>query len=66
MFSLLYVCIQLLLAHNAPLFVYNIAGQTPCEAAGDAKQLIIAKLLESKMVFMVSSEHSVSRNSGTP
>jgi ankyrin repeat/IBR domain-containing protein 1 len=45
-------CIELLLAHNAPLFVYNIAGQTPCEVAGDAKQLIIAKLLESKMVFM--------------
>jgi ankyrin repeat/IBR domain-containing protein 1 len=50
----LLLCVELLLAHNAPLFVHNIAEQTPCEAAGDAKQLIIAKLLESKMVFMVS------------
>lgn len=39
--------------------MYNIAGQTPCDVAGEAKQLIIAKLLESKMVFMVSSRSSM-------
>lgn len=35
--------------------MYNIAGQTPCDVAAEARQLIIAKLLESKMVFMVST-----------
>lgn len=44
---------QILLAHGAPLFVRNIAGQTPCDAAGSAKQLIVAKLLESRMVLTV-------------
>ncbi|KAL5489407.1 hypothetical protein EMCRGX_G018496 [Ephydatia muelleri] len=44
-------CVEILLAHGAPLFVRNIAGQTPCDAAGSAKQLIVAKLLESRMVL---------------
>ena len=44
---------QLLLAHGAPLFVQNVAGQTPCDVAWEAKQLIIAKQLESKMVLTV-------------
>lgn len=44
----------MLLAHDAPLFVQNVAGQTPCDVAAESKQLIIAKLLESKMVFTVS------------
>ena len=47
--------LQVLLAHGAPLFVRNIAGQTPCEAAWSAKQLIVAKLLESRMVLLVRS-----------
>ena len=46
--------LQLLLARGAPLFVCNVAGQTPCDVAWESKQLIIAKLLESKMVFTVS------------
>jgi len=44
-------CVELLLAHGAPLFVQNVAGQTPCDVAWEAKQLIIAKQLESKMVL---------------
>ena len=48
--------LQLLLARGAPLFVRNVAGQTPCGVAWESKQLIIAKLLESKMVFTVSWE----------
>ena len=47
--------LQVLLAHGAPLFVHNIAGQTPCEAAWNAKHLIVAKLLESRMVLLVRS-----------
>ena len=46
--------LQLLVARGAPLFVRNVAGQTPCDVAWESKQLIIAKLLESKMVFTVS------------
>ena len=46
--------LQLLLAHGAPLFVQNVAEQTPCDVAWEAKQLIIAKLLESKMVLVCS------------
>lgn len=44
-------CVELLVAHNAPLFAHNIAGQTPCDVAWEAKQIIIAKQLESKMVL---------------
>ena len=47
---------QLLVAHGAPLFSRNVAGQTPCDAAWEAKQLIIAKQLESKMFFAVSDQ----------
>ena len=44
---------QLLVAHDAPLFVKNIAGQMPCDVAWKAKEIIIAKQLESKMVLDV-------------
>ena len=44
----------MLLACGAPLFVKNIAKQTPLDAAMEAKQTIIANFLESKMVFSVS------------
>ena len=47
---------QVLLAHGAPLFAHNIAGQTPCEAAAQAKHEDIAKLLECKMVLMVRGQ----------
>ena len=49
-------CPQMLLACGAPLFVKNIAKQTPLDAAVEAKQSIIANFLESKMVFSVSSD----------
>ncbi len=45
---------QLLVAHDAPLFVRNIAGQMPCDVAWEAKEIVIAKQLESKMVWDVS------------
>eukprot|EP00731_Ephydatia_muelleri_P020035 Em0012g860a len=48
-------CVEVLLAHGAPLFAHNIAGQTPCEAAAQAKHEDIAKLLECKMVLMENS-----------
>lgn len=44
---------KLLVAHDAPLFVKNIAGQMPCDVAWNAKEIIIAKQLESKMVLDV-------------
>lgn len=47
--------LQLLVAHNAPLFARNIADQTPCDVAWESKQIIISKQLESKMVFDVSN-----------
>ena len=47
---------QLLLVHGAPLFAYNVANQTPCDVAGEAKHLLIAKQLESKMVLSVSED----------
>jgi len=54
-----------LLAHGAPLFVQNVAGQTPCDVAWEAKQLIIAKLLESKMVLVCSPwSHSQATTKG--
>jgi len=34
--------------------VTNVARQTPCDVAASAKHVVIAKLLESKMVFAVS------------
>ena len=43
------------MAYDAPLFVTNVAGQTPCDVAAGAKHVVIAKLLESKMVFAVSN-----------
>jgi len=43
----------LLVANDAPLFATNVAGQTPCSVAAKAKHVIIAQLLESKMVFAV-------------
>ena len=59
--------LQILLDHGAPLFAHNIAGQTPCEAAAQAKHEDIAKLLECKMVLMVSKSniicmHQLSKN----
>ncbi|XP_065888984.1 ankyrin repeat and IBR domain-containing protein 1-like [Dysidea avara] len=48
-------CVELLVAYDAPLFVTNVAGQTPCDVAAGAKHVVIAKLLESKMVFAVSN-----------
>ena len=41
------------MANDAPLFITNIDGQTPCDVAARAKHVVIAQLLESKMVFAV-------------
>ncbi len=44
-----------------------MAGQTPCDVAWEAKQLIIAKQLESKMVFGVSvCRHYITDYAHTP
>lgn len=43
---------QLLLAHGAPLFMKNTDQKTACDLAVEGKQLIISKLLESKMVLV--------------
>ena len=43
---------QLLLAHGAPLYLKNADQKTACDLAIEGKQLIISKLLESKMVLV--------------
>ncbi len=48
--------LQLLVAHNAPLFVHNLDGQTPCDVAWKSNQIVIAKQLESKMVLDVRKD----------
>eukprot|EP00731_Ephydatia_muelleri_P020036 Em0012g861a len=58
----LITCVEILLAHGAPLHVRNAAGQTPCDVAVQAKQLIIAKLLESRMVLRHQSNSEVLLN----
>ena len=48
------VNIQLLLAYGSPLLRKNTLGKTPCDLASDCGQFVIVKLLEPKMVFVVS------------
>ena len=45
---------QLLLAYGSPLLRKNTLGKTPCDLASDSGQFVIVKLLEPKMVFVVS------------
>ena len=45
---------QLLLAYGSPLLKKNTLGKTPCDLASDSGQFVIVKLLEPKMVFVVS------------
>ncbi|KAF5274146.1 hypothetical protein FQR65_LT04544 [Abscondita terminalis] len=44
-------CVELLLAHGAPLFAENNDKLTPCDLAMRCSHHDIARLLESKMVF---------------
>lgn len=44
-------CVELLLAHGAPLFVENNDKLTPCDLAMRGSHHDIARLLESRMVF---------------
>ena len=46
--------IQLLLAYGSPLLMKNTLGKTPCDLASGSGQFVIVKLLEPKMVFVVS------------
>lgn len=46
--------VQLLVAHGAPLFIENLAKETPCDCAEKSGHGEIALYLESKMVFSVS------------
>ena len=50
---------QLLLAHGSDLFAKNVFGKTPSDLAEEGKQIIILKLMESKMVFVNSTEKSM-------
>lgn len=45
-------CVELLLAHGAPLFVENNDKLTPCDLAMRSNHHDIAQLLESRMVFV--------------
>ena len=45
---------QLILAYGSPLLIKNTLGKTPCDLASDSGQFVIVKLLEPKMVFVVS------------
>ncbi|XP_049788774.1 ankyrin repeat and IBR domain-containing protein 1-like isoform X1 [Schistocerca nitens] len=49
-------CVELLLAHGAPLFQENHDKLTPCDLAMRASHHDIARLLESRMVFADSSD----------
>ena len=58
-------CLQILVAHGAPLFTENTLKQTPCDCAEKAYHSDIALYLESKMVFSVSSSSSLFFNCTT-
>ena len=45
---------QLLLAYGSSLLIKNTLGKTPCDLASDSGQFVVVKLLEPKMVFVVS------------
>lgn len=45
-------CVELLLAHGAPLFIENNDKLTPCDLAMRGSHHDIARLLESRMVFV--------------
>ncbi|KAI4467591.1 rbr family ring finger and ibr domain-containing [Holotrichia oblita] len=45
-------CVELLLTHGAPLFIENNDKLTPCDLAMRAAHHDIARLLESRMVFV--------------
>ena len=45
----------MLLEHGASLFQENVDKETPCDCAEKNHNYDIAQLLESKMVFSVSS-----------
>lgn len=49
-------CVELLLAHGAPLFMENNDRLTPCDLAMRSNHHDIAQLLESRMVFADSSD----------
>ena len=50
---------QLLVAHDAPLFIHNVADLTPCDVAWKAKEIVIAKQLESIMVLDVNCSNNI-------
>ena len=52
----LILCCKILLKHGAAVHLLNIAGQTAFTAAEISGHTEIVKLLEPKMVFMVTSE----------
>ncbi|XP_022102326.1 ankyrin repeat and IBR domain-containing protein 1-like isoform X2 [Acanthaster planci] len=43
--------VEMLLEHNASMFVENADKETPCDSAERHQHVVIAQLLESKMVF---------------
>ena len=48
-------CVEMLVSHNAPLFMENTETHTPCDSAETSGFNDIALYLESKMVFSVRS-----------
>ncbi|ELU11727.1 hypothetical protein CAPTEDRAFT_112704 [Capitella teleta] len=50
-------CVELLVSHNAPLFIENGQKQTPCDCAEKNNKNQIALFLESKMVFTAEQEN---------
>ncbi|XP_063237548.1 uncharacterized protein LOC134539440 [Bacillus rossius redtenbacheri] len=52
-------CVELLLAHGAPLFLENHDRLTPCDAAVRSDHHGIAQLLESRMVFADAGDDTV-------
>lgn len=47
-------CVELLLANKADLYITNKKEQTAADCAAESKQITIATLLETRMVFSVS------------
>nr|XP_023024193.1 ankyrin repeat and IBR domain-containing protein 1-like [Leptinotarsa decemlineata] len=52
-------CVELLLTHGAPLFIENNDKLTPCDLAMRGSHHDIARLLESRMVFLVNEDEIV-------
>ncbi|XP_055938301.1 ankyrin repeat and IBR domain-containing protein 1-like [Argiope bruennichi] len=52
-------CVEMLVAHGAPLFIENKSSQTVCDLAEKHKHDEIAQFLETKMLFHIKDDENI-------